>query len=124
MKLLVRRTVRFLSRPALTMECDGALARGASGLSTPESRLTPLLDSDAVFARFRECVPTLTYDMHKGQAGRIGVVGGCKEYTGAPYYAAISSLKAGADLSHVYCMEAAASVINHDVDPAKFLNRG
>jgi len=38
-------------------------------------------------------------------------VGGCKEYTGAPYYAAMSSLKAGADLSHVYCMEAAASVI-------------
>jgi len=49
--------------------------------------------------------------MHKGQAGRIGVVGGCKEYTGAPYYAAISSLKAGADLSHIYCLEAAASVI-------------
>ena len=32
-------------------------------------------------------------------------------HSGAPYYAAISSLKAGADLSHVYCMEAAASVI-------------
>ena len=32
-------------------------------------------------------------------------------FLGAPYYAAISSLKAGADLSHVYCLEAAASVI-------------
>lgn len=70
-----------------------------------------VLDGEGVFARFRDCIPKLTFDLHKGQAGRIGVVGGCKEYTGAPYYAAISSLKAGADLSHVYCLEAAASVI-------------
>ena len=25
--------------------------------------------------------------MHKGEAGRIGIVGGSFEYTGAPYYA-------------------------------------
>lgn len=49
--------------------------------------------------------------LHKGAAGRIGVIGGSLEYTGAPYYAAISSLRVGADLSHVICCEKAAPVI-------------
>lgn len=38
----------------------------------------------------------------------MGVIGGTKDYTGAPYYAAISSLKAGADISHIICSEEAA----------------
>ncbi|KAK9401769.1 ATP-dependent S-NADPH-hydrate dehydratase [Crotalus adamanteus] len=45
------------------------------------------------------------------QDGRIGIVGGCQEYTGAPYFAAISALKVGADLSHVFCTKDAATVI-------------
>lgn len=51
----------------------------------------------------RQLVPPLTSDKHKGQAGRIGVFGGSLEYTGAPYFAAISALKVGADLVHVFC---------------------
>lgn len=43
--------------------------------------------------------------------GRIGVVGGSEEYTGAPYFTAISALKLGADLVHVFCQSAAAPVI-------------
>lgn len=39
------------------------------------------------------------------------MVGGCQEYTGAPYFAAISALKVGADLSHVFCTREAAPVI-------------
>lgn len=31
----------------------------------------------------------------KGDAGKIGVIGGSIEYTGAPYFAAISALKVG-----------------------------
>ncbi|XP_074650117.1 ATP-dependent (S)-NAD(P)H-hydrate dehydratase-like [Tubulanus polymorphus] len=65
--------------------------------------------------RFTEMVqsiiPPLTYESYKGQSGRIGIVGGCKEYTGAPYFAAISALKVGADLAHVFCTNAAAPVI-------------
>ncbi len=34
--------------------------------------------------------------MQKGECGRIAVFGGCVLYTGAPYFAAISALKAGA----------------------------
>lgn len=56
-------------------------------------------------------VPKLNYNLHKGQCGRIAVVGGCQEYTGAPYFAAITCLKSGADLSHVFCTTDSAPVI-------------
>ncbi|XP_052791582.1 ATP-dependent (S)-NAD(P)H-hydrate dehydratase-like [Mya arenaria] len=76
-------------------------------------------------------IPPLLSSAHKGECGRIGVVGGCQEYTGAPYFAAISALKLvdivnlienivspfrtyvyqGADLSHVFCTKEAAPVI-------------
>lgn len=59
----------------------------------------------------RDCVPALSGDRHKGQAGRIGVIGGCADYTGAPYYAAMSCLRLGADLVHVFCATAAGPVI-------------
>uniref|UniRef100_A0A8C4MU03 ATP-dependent (S)-NAD(P)H-hydrate dehydratase n=1 Tax=Equus asinus asinus TaxID=83772 RepID=A0A8C4MU03_EQUAS len=42
------------------------------------------------------------------------LVGGLRQrarYTGAPYFAAISALKVGADLSHVFCTQEAAPVI-------------
>jgi ATP-dependent NAD(P)H-hydrate dehydratase len=32
------------------------------------------------------------FGRRKGNNGRIGVIGGSEEYTGAPYYAAISTL--------------------------------
>ncbi|KAH7638881.1 atp-dependent h-hydrate dehydratase-like protein [Dermatophagoides farinae] len=45
-------------------------------------------------------IPPLRPEFHKGQAGRIGLIGGSREYTGAPYFSAISSMKTGADLSY------------------------
>ncbi|KAF4086802.1 hypothetical protein AMELA_G00088530 [Ameiurus melas] len=59
----------------------------------------------------KNTIPPLTSKKHKGQDGRVGVIGGCQEYTGAPYFAAISALKIGADLSHVFCTKDAATVI-------------
>ncbi|KAG0724074.1 ATP-dependent (S)-NAD(P)H-hydrate dehydratase [Chionoecetes opilio] len=53
-------------------------------------------------------VPPLTPSAHKGQAGRIGIMGGSLEYTGAPYYAAMTALRMGADLAHVFCHRDAA----------------
>lgn len=61
--------------------------------------------------KFRSIVPSLDASKHKGAAGRIGVVGGSLEYTGAPYFAAISALKVGADLVHVFCAASAGPVI-------------
>lgn len=48
---------------------------------------------------------------HKGANGKVGILGGCREYTGAPYFAALSAVRAGADLAHVFCTPGAAGVI-------------
>ncbi|XP_020976229.1 ATP-dependent (S)-NAD(P)H-hydrate dehydratase isoform X2 [Arachis ipaensis] len=66
------------------------------------------VDAESVI---RSITPALDPTRHKGQAGKIAVIGGCREYTGAPYFAAISALKIGADLSHVFCTKDAAPVI-------------
>uniref|UniRef100_A0A8C6GTG4 ATP-dependent (S)-NAD(P)H-hydrate dehydratase n=1 Tax=Mus spicilegus TaxID=10103 RepID=A0A8C6GTG4_MUSSI len=68
-------------------------------------------DMENLFQLVRNIVPALTSKKHKGQDGRIGIVGGCQEYTGAPYFAGISALKVGADLTHVFCAREAAPVI-------------
>ncbi|XP_032879033.1 ATP-dependent (S)-NAD(P)H-hydrate dehydratase isoform X2 [Amblyraja radiata] len=66
---------------------------------------------DETLQLVRNIVPPLTAEKHKGQDGRIAVIGGCSEYTGAPYFAAIASLKVGADLAHVFCTTDAAPII-------------
>ncbi|KAM9049584.1 ATP-dependent (S)-NAD(P)H-hydrate dehydratase isoform 2-T3 [Megaptera novaeangliae] len=86
--------------------CLGVLNR-AFPLHTARS----VTDMEAALQLVRNVVPPLAAWQHKGQAGRIGVVGGCPEYTGAPYFAAISALKVGADLSHVFSTQDAAPVI-------------
>ncbi|KAG2492620.1 hypothetical protein HYH03_009036 [Edaphochlamys debaryana] len=67
--------------------------------------------SDEIRSEVRRIVPTLTEDRYKGQSGKIAVLGGCTEYTGAPYFAAFAALAVGADLSHIFCSTAAAPVI-------------
>ncbi|EEB16310.1 conserved hypothetical protein [Pediculus humanus corporis] len=61
--------------------------------------------------KIKEFIPKLTPTLHKGQCGRIGIIGGSAEYTGAPYFAAISALKLGADLVYVFCCKEAGPVI-------------
>lgn len=52
-------------------------------------------------------VPPLKSDLHKGQMGRIAVIGGDATFTGAPYYSAQAGLKFGGDLSYVFTAEQA-----------------
>lgn len=59
----------------------------------------------------RVLIPPLHHASHKGAMGRVGVFGGSRDYTGAPYYAATSALKFGADLSFVFCSELASTPI-------------
>uniref|UniRef100_A0A8C4N2N2 ATP-dependent (S)-NAD(P)H-hydrate dehydratase n=1 Tax=Eptatretus burgeri TaxID=7764 RepID=A0A8C4N2N2_EPTBU len=66
---------------------------------------------EPLMQRVKLIIPPLTPEKHKGQAGRIGIVGGCEDYTGAPYFAAISAMKVGADLAHIFCTRGAAPVI-------------
>ncbi|KAG9123008.1 hypothetical protein FRC07_000360 [Ceratobasidium sp. 392] len=67
--------------------------------------------SRALLEQIKQIIPPLTPKLHKGQAGRIGVVGGSEDYTGAPYFAAISALRLGCDLSHVICEPGAGAGI-------------
>lgn len=75
---------------------------------TRMSTISRIVTNDDYLNRARHCVPVLNNDLHKGQAGRIGIVGGSFEYTGAPYFAGLSALKVGADLVHVFCAKDAA----------------
>ncbi|KAI8980388.1 Ribokinase-like protein [Pilobolus umbonatus] len=59
----------------------------------------------------RQLIPSLSSEFHKGQAGRLGVVGGSEDYTGAPYFSGIAAMKLGVDLCHIFCEPDAATVI-------------
>lgn len=56
-------------------------------------------------------IPPLSPKLHKGQAGRIGVLGGSGDYSGAPYFSAAGAMRFGADLAHVICEPTAGAVI-------------
>ncbi|OLL23484.1 ATP-dependent (S)-NAD(P)H-hydrate dehydratase [Neolecta irregularis DAH-3] len=59
----------------------------------------------------RNLIPPLSETLHKGQAGRIGVLGGSEDYTGAPFYSSMSAHLFGADMAHVICEPGAGMVI-------------
>lgn len=67
-----------------------------------------LFKSSQIGNLVKKIIPPLTSKLHKGQAGRIGIIGGCQLYTGAPFYAGISVLKTGGDLSFVFCTQSAS----------------
>ena len=46
-------------------------------------------------------LPDLQPSQYKGNSGKVCVIGGSPEYTGAPYYAAIAALRSGSDLAFV-----------------------
>lgn len=56
-------------------------------------------------------IPSLNHAWHKGQAGRVGVIGGSPDYTGAPYFSAISAMKTGADLAYVFSNSNSSPII-------------
>ncbi|KAL7925007.1 carbohydrate kinase [Trichoderma austrokoningii] len=64
-----------------------------------------------VLGKVRRMVPPLLDTFHKGQLGRVAVIGGSEDYTGAPYFSAMASARLGCDMSHVICTPAAAAVI-------------
>ncbi|CEJ59256.1 Putative ATP-dependent (S)-NAD(P)H-hydrate dehydratase [Penicillium brasilianum] len=67
--------------------------------------------SKILFGKVRKMVPPMLEKFHKGQLGRVAVIGGCADYTGAPYFSAIASAKLGCDMSHVLCERSAAPVV-------------
>jgi ATP-dependent NAD(P)H-hydrate dehydratase len=67
--------------------------------------------SRTILAEVKQLIPPLSAELHKGQAGRIAVVGGCLDYTGAPFFSAMSSMRLGCDMSHNLCEPSAGAVI-------------
>eukprot|EP00300_Choanocystis_sp_HF-7_P009508 c1646_g1_i1.p1 GENE.c1646_g1_i1~~c1646_g1_i1.p1 ORF type:complete len:505 (-),score=86.00 c1646_g1_i1:11-1525(-) len=68
----------------------------------PRTHLSPLADF------LKNLAPKMDGTTHKGQAGRIAVLGGSRDYTGAPYYASMASLRIGAELAMVLVAQDAA----------------
>ncbi|KAF7542509.1 hypothetical protein G7Z17_g11517 [Cylindrodendrum hubeiense] len=64
-----------------------------------------------VLARVQRIIPPMLEKFHKGQLGRVAVIGGSEDYTGAPYFSAMASARLGCDMSHVICTPAASAVI-------------
>ena len=90
--------------PTLGRVDNAACGTGADGV--PVGRRDLLLDARALLPPLDLASPS-----RKGEAGRVGVVGGCAEYAGAPYFAALAALRTGSDLAHVFCSRAAGPVI-------------
>jgi ATP-dependent NAD(P)H-hydrate dehydratase len=67
-----------------------------------------VLEPARLLEAYRRSIPDWETLRHKGAAGRVAVVGGCLEYTGAPYLAAMSATRAGADLAYIFCAVEAA----------------
>ncbi|MCO5591544.1 hypothetical protein L7F22_045530 [Adiantum nelumboides] len=65
----------------------------------------------SLLAEVKQLIPPLSAEMHKGQAGRVAVVGGCLDYTGAPFFSAMTSMRLGSDMSHNICEPSAGAVI-------------
>lgn len=59
----------------------------------------------------KKCIPPLSPRFHKGQCGRVCIIGGCEDYTGAPYFSANATALMGCDMTHVICEKDAATVI-------------
>ncbi|KAI8632269.1 H-hydrate dehydratase [Xylariaceae sp. FL1651] len=64
-----------------------------------------------VLGKVRQMVPPMLDKFHKGQLGRVAVIGGSEDYTGAPYFSAMASARLGCDMSHVICTPGAGAVI-------------
>ncbi|GAA5803609.1 hypothetical protein HPULCUR_009092 [Helicostylum pulchrum] len=54
-------------------------------------------------AKVRQLIPPLSQEFHKGQAGRVGIVGGSED--------GIAAMRVGVDLCHVFCEPGAGTVI-------------
>ncbi|KAJ6445821.1 GTP-binding nuclear protein [Purpureocillium lavendulum] len=58
------------------------------------------LPTRSVLAKVRRMVPPMLDKFHKGQLGRVAVIGGSEDYTGAPYFSAMASARLGCDMTY------------------------
>lgn len=101
-----------LSRVTLPIvHCRGTSFTPSGSSAIPRSATmssSACLEDDKKY--FREVLP-VDKDAHKGQGGKVAVIGGSKDYTGAPFFASMSAFRAGAELVYVLAYPEAASVL-------------
>ena len=56
------------------------------------------------------CAPKLIGELRKGDCGRIAVVGGSEDYSGAPYFASMAALKLGCDIARIFTESATSAL--------------
>jgi len=49
--------------------------------------------------------------VHKGQFGKLLVIGGSQQYTGSPWYNAMAALRAGVDLVYIFAPERVSNIL-------------
>lgn len=65
------------------------------------------MNASSAEAFLRTILPDMGGGKHKGQGGRIGVLGGSVDYAGAPYFSGMSALRSGAELLYLFTAEEA-----------------
>lgn len=70
------------------------------------------MTSTVTISDLKGCYPKKQDWSHKGEFGRLMIIGGSLTYSGAPALSALSAMRMGADLVHVCAPERAADVIS------------
>jgi len=61
--------------------------------------------------KLKNIIPKLIGSNGKENTGKFAVIGGCTEYTGPPFYCAISQMYGGSDIGHLVCTKNAEEPI-------------
>ena len=80
------------------LDCAGEVLRADIGIKLPEKEYAQLLDGSTVCA----FLPVRRRNSHKGSYGKVAIVGGSIEYTGAPYLSACACLRSGAGYTTLF----------------------
>lgn len=109
-----------MSTTAAPGKLASAITTNLSSLASKAMATTSTQQS--LMQSVKRIIPPLSSTKHKGQAGRIGIVGGSKDYTGAPFFASMSSMRFGCDMSYTICTPEAGNVIK-TYSPDLIVNR-
>ncbi|ORY32868.1 Ribokinase-like protein [Naematelia encephala] len=107
----IRRRLTTTSTTGVTTTTAGITSTITAGISTARNTINMSKQHTHVMSLVGKMIPPLSGKLHKGQAGRVGVLGGSHDYTGAPYFSAMGAMRFGADLAHVICEPSAGAVI-------------
>lgn len=90
--------IKVGTRFADGLDYAGEVSRVDIGIKLPRTDYAKYLDGETV----QEFLPRRKRNSHKGSYGKVAIVGGCIEYTGAPYLSACACLRSGAGYTTLF----------------------